>query len=451
MFATGLLPIMGFTTWCQPPVTGCGDLWTGSPFNVSAASIYRVADRLESTQLLAAGFTYILLDDGWPSCDAHNPSGNGACVTQTPRLPNGDVLIDPRKFPPSRKGANDGLNVVADALHGRGIKLGIYTAPGPATCGGYTGIYQHELHDVAQFAAAGIDFIKLDLGCGDATSLHDGTALGSLRRVGAGVKASAHPMIFYVDAGNSNEASIWNPQSRGVVNNSHSRTHVPRNISEEVWEFGPSIGAQMWKIWSDRFDNLASLLGVVHAHTVAGIPFRQRPGAITTLDALTLGRAPTPGSMSDGEHRIELFIYVMFSSPLVLSFDLASGSVPSLLLNKEIIAIDQDPDVVSASLIANTGGRNPWGTDLYIKPLSTGEFAVALINKNQQSVTMHVDMTSQPHGLFSPFTGGPDPGCSRASVRDVVARTELGSFEGSFNATVAAKDARLFRFKFNFL
>jgi hypothetical protein len=95
---------MGFTTWCQPPVTGCGDLWTGSPFNVSAASIYRVADRLESTQLLAAGFTYILLDDGWPSCDAHNPSGNGACVTQTPRLPNGDVLIDPRKFPPTRKG-----------------------------------------------------------------------------------------------------------------------------------------------------------------------------------------------------------------------------------------------------------------------------------------------------------------------------------------------------------
>ena len=444
--AAGTLPIMGFTTWCQ---SSCGDLWVGSPFNVSAAAIRRAADRLVSTGLRDAGYTYVLLDDGWPACAEVAQPGDLHCVTPAPRLPNGDVLVDALKFPPSAPAANDGLKLVADYLHSRGLHLGIYTAPGPKTCGGYTGIFEHERGDVAQFAAAGIDFIKADSGCGDATSLHDGTVLGSLRRVGEAINATglAGTMLFYIDQGNSNEAAVWNPHGRGVVDSPHARSHVPRALAEEVWSYGPSVGASMWKIWADRFDTFGSLLGNVHASVVAGIPFRQQPGAITTLDAMTIGRAATPTSMTAGQQRVEVILYAMLSSPMVLSFDLGGErGVPPILLNEQLIAIDQDPDVTAASLIESTG-RNPWGTDLWIKPLHDGTFAVALVNKDAVAHTMHVDMATPRH-TFGPFTGGPDPGCSVASVRDVLARQELGNFSTSFSTSVAAGDGRLLRFTF---
>ena len=109
---------------------------------------------------------------------------------------------------------------------------------------------------MAQFAAAGIDFIKLDLGCGDVSSIHNNTpghpsGIESLRRVGEAIKAAApREMVFYIDAGNSNEAAIWNPRSRGVVPLVHSATHVARSMDEQAWVFGPAIGASMWKIWA---------------------------------------------------------------------------------------------------------------------------------------------------------------------------------------------------------
>merc|ERR1712232_367846 len=132
--------------------------------------------------------------------------------------------------------------------------------------------------------------------------------------------------------------AVWNPHSRGEVNNKHSRTHVPRSMDEEVWVFGPTVGAAMWKIWADRYDTFDNLMSVVHAHVVAGTQFWQHPGAIFTLDAMTIGRQPSVGSMTDGQHRIEVFLYAMYSSPMVLSFDLA-GNVPDILLNREILAI----------------------------------------------------------------------------------------------------------------
>jgi hypothetical protein len=365
----GQLPIMGASTWCQ---AGCGDLWEGSPFNASAAALRRTADRLVATGLRDAGYSYVLLDDGWPAC-AKLSGDSGECSTPAPRLANGDVLVDPHKFPPSSPGANDGLKLVADYLHARSLKFGIYTAPGPQTCGGYEGILDHEHHDVAWFAKNGVNFIKLDYGCGDVAScklnhtVGHPSAIDSLRRVGEGIAAVApHQIVFYIDAGNYNEAALWNPNMRGVVPSSRTELHIARSLPELVYVFGPGVGASMWKIWSDRSDTFVNFMGEVHAHAAAGVKLFQRPGAITTLDAMTIGREPAAqqnglAPMSESEHRIEVFLYAMFSSPLVLSFDLAR--VPAILRNPEIIAIDQDPDVISATLI-NGYPTNPFGTDL---------------------------------------------------------------------------------------
>jgi alpha-galactosidase len=149
---------------------------------VTGRALMETADKMASTGLVALGYDYILLDDGWPACAAGSTEcGHGArigdcgCTNPEPRLPNGDVLVDARKFPPSKPGLNDGIKVVADYLHTKGLKMGIYTAPHGLTCGGYWGMLGHEKTDAAMYAGWGIDFLKLDMGCRMDASIHDGT------------------------------------------------------------------------------------------------------------------------------------------------------------------------------------------------------------------------------------------------------------------------------------
>ena len=227
----------------------------------------------------------------------------------------------------------------------------------------------------------------------------------------------------------------------------HAETHVARSMAELVYVFGPQIGAHTWKIWSDRYDTFSSLWGEVHAHEAAGVKFFQGPGAITTLDAMTIGRQPAAWHgeppMTESQHRMEVFLYAVLASPMVLSFDLST--VPPILLNPEILAIQEDPDVVSASLV-NGYPANPVGTNIYIRPLSDGTFAVALINIANVSQTMTLEL--KPPSGKGPFTGGPDPGCYQATVRDVYARKDLGLHTRSFNTSVGAMDGRLLRLTF---
>ena len=105
-----------------------------------------------STGFRDLGYRYVLLDDGWPACAEFRPTGTGACKTVAPRLADGRVEVDPQKFPPSKPGANDGLKLVADHLHGLGLKLGIYTAPHGRTCGDYWGLLGHEAIDTQMYA-----------------------------------------------------------------------------------------------------------------------------------------------------------------------------------------------------------------------------------------------------------------------------------------------------------
>ena len=163
----------------------------------------------------------MLLDDGWPACaewsDPSKPEASG-CANPAPRHDNGDVPVDERKFPPSGPGANDGIKVVADYLHAKGLKMGIYTAPHGRTCGGYWGMLGHEATDSQMYANWGIvsgssglsvrrlpsltlvrrwrqDFLKLDMGCREDASIHDGTVKASLERVRDGLNKTGRPVL----------------------------------------------------------------------------------------------------------------------------------------------------------------------------------------------------------------------------------------------------------------
>ena len=221
-----------------------------------------------------------------------------------------------------------------------------------------------------------------------------------------------------------------------------------------IRSWGPST-AHMWKIWFDRQDTWESLMSNVEIQVSSGIPWFQGRGAVVNTDMLTVGRGGfaggTPG-MTPGQYRVEVFLYAMLSAPLVLCCDLSSfatapqqANARALLLNAELIAIDQDRDAVMASRIGHAGGRNPWATDLWVKPLSDGSFAVAMINKDTGSNhTVSVRLSGDTDG---DFYAGPT-NTTTASVRDVFAQRELGRFTGAFSATVPPMDGAIFRVTF---
>lgn len=140
----------------------------------------------------------------------------------------------------------------------------------------------------------------------------------------------------------------------------------------------------------------------------------------------------------------------MLSAPMVVSFDLSTLNSPKqnqtkdLLLNKEIIAVDQDPDVVMASKVY-TEGRNPLGADVWIKPLHDGTWAVALVNCDPEKWhNISVDLSGSTSG---DFYAGPTTSHT-ASVRDLAAHAELGKFTSMFSVAVPPMDGRLFKFTF---
>lgn len=159
---------------------------------------------------------------------------------------------------------------------------------------------------------------------------------------------------------------------------------------------------------------------------------------------LTIGR----GAMADGEYRVEMFLYAILGAPLVLSFDPKTiDSVPiakTLLLNKGIVAVNQDPDAVQGSLVPMP--MNPAGTDVWIKPLSTGEFAVALINRDDTNA--HPIAVILDGSTTGSFYAGPRGG--HALVTDVESGQNLGNFTADFTTTVRETfGLRVFRGKNN--
>ena len=247
-----------------------------------------------------------------------------------------------------------------------------------------------------------------------------------------------------------------------MPDNLFTQTHVANSWSEHVWSWGPSV-ANLWKVWFDREDNFNSLMDNVEIQV--GQAWHQAPGAITNADMITVGRGVYAGGkpgMAPGQYRIEMYLYAVLASPLVLSFDLTTLNAPAnanakaLITNKELIRINQDVDAVMASKISGPRpmGRDPYAqrrvstrtaVDVWIKPLSDGSFAVALANRDPVAAhVVQLDLSGDTGGDF--YSG---PLSKKATVRDVGNLKDLGHFVGHFNATVPTMDGLLLRFKFD--
>ncbi len=305
-----LTPPMGWNDWNS---FGCG---------VSEQLVEQTADIIVSSGMKAAGYQYVNIDDCWMS-----PSRDSA----------GRLVPDPVKFP-------HGIAGVADYVHGKGLKLGIYESAGTATCAGYPGSLGHEQADANSFASWGVDYLKYD-NCNN-QGVPWQQRYDAMRDA---LVATGRPIVYSL--------CEWG--------------------EDNVWTWGASAG-NLWRTTGDINASFGSMLSIFHSNV--GLASFAGPGGWNDPDMLEVGNG-----MSFTEDRAEFSLWAEMAAPLISGTDLraASPATLSLYLNPGVIAVDQDPLGRQGTEVSTAGGL-----DVLAKPLANGDVAVVLFNENSARATI---------------------------------------------------------------
>ena len=346
-----------------------------------------VAEAMVSSGLRDKGYTYINIDDRWQD-------------PVTPRGTDGRLRWDTRRFP-------SGIPALADWLHDRGLKLGLYVLPNDRPCGGEegptnkanwpsglpeTGSMGNEYLDAQTFADWEVDYLKFDW-CGVNEVGRSGQAGSVFQLWDSAIDASGRDMLVAASTwGWENEAS-WGP----------SYAHTWR------------IDGDVTPVWSDVLRTLDK--GSTSTLRSASGPSK----GWNDFDTMQTGN---PG-LTEAEGRSQFYMWAMSNSPLILGNDLSTATSATLTMlgNPEIIAVNQDPMGEQAWIAKDSSGLQVWG-----RSLADGTKAVALLNRTSAAATITVNFAD----VYLGSTVG--------SVRDLGARTEKGIFSTSYAATVAAHD-----------
>jgi len=359
--ALALTPPMGWNSW---------NVWAG---RVDAGKVRDAADQLTSAGLAAHGFGYVNIDDTWEA--GRDASG---------------VIQTNDKFPD--------MKALADYVHGKGLKIGIYSSPGPKTCGGYTGSWQHEQQDADTYAGWGIDYLKYDwCSYGDvATGEGLEKQIKPYRLMGAALRSTNRDILFSLC-------------QYGMA---------------DVWKWGPSIGGNAWRTTGDIQDNWSSVRGIFTSQN--GHEKYVGPGYWNDPDMLMVGIVgfgnTHPTHLKPNEQITHISLWSLLSSPLLIGCDLTrlDPFTKALLTNDDVLDVNQDPLGRPAGRIAETGDAQIWA-----RPLADDTHAVGLVNlgSDRQDITVSWSQL----GL-----SGPQP------VRDLWQRRDLGAFKDGYTVSVPA-------------
>ncbi len=332
-----LLPMAAYSqsnTLAATPPMGWNS-WNHFAERVTDADVRGAADALVSSGMRDAGYIYVNIDDTWEG----KRDAQGVIHTNS-------------KFPD--------MKALADYVHSKGLKIGIYSSPGPKTCGGYAGSYGHEAQDAKTYAAWGFDYLKYDL-----CSYRD---------------------IMQRDAGNDPaKANRMMRQAYMKMHDGLQATGRPIVLSlcqygwDSVWKWGPEVGATSWRTTgdiSDSYDRM-SVIGFGQA----GLARYAGPGHWNDPDMLEVGN----GKMTGDEYRTHMSLWAMLAAPLLAGNDLSkmTPETRDILMNKDVIAIDQDTLGKQGDRVTATGPFEVWA-----RPLHDGSQAVALFNRGEDDETM---------------------------------------------------------------
>jgi len=377
--------------------------WNYFHHDISDTLIRAQADAMVSSGMRDAGYVYINIDGGWEGY----------------RDANG-VLHPNKDFPD--------MKALGDYIHSRGLKFGIYSGPGPGTCAGAPASYGYEAQDARMFASWGVDFVKYDL-C-------------SFREIMA-KESGADPDLEVQPKMNINFAQVMAQQPAAVVEKSdeimkaaYEKMHQailasgrPMMYSlcqygyAKVWQWGPKVGGNLWRTSSDVSDNYASV--TENGFREAGLARYAGPGHWNDPDILEVGN----GKMSGDESRTNFSLWAILAAPLIAGNDLANmtAETKSILLNKEVIAVDQDPLGKQGDRAYGEGPLQVW-----TKPLSGGDLAVALFNGIDSPTKMTLRLADVGwHGS--------------ADARDLWAHKDIGAIGEDYSVMVPGHGVTMLR------
>jgi alpha-galactosidase len=277
------------------------------------------------------------------------------------------------------------MKALADYVHSKGLKLGIYSGPGPRTCAGYPASYGHEEQDAKTFAGWGIDYLKYDW-C-SASSIYKNEQLQPIyQRMGDALQATGRPMVYSLCEYGMGDVEKW----------------------------GADVGGNLWRTTDDIRDEWASMIFNVESQ-VKTAPYAG-PGHWNDPDMLEVGN----GHMTDDEYRTHMSLWALVASPLLAGNDIRTMSpvTKSILLNKELIAIDQDALGKQASPV-KSGNLETW-----VKPLADGSVAVGVVNMG--SAAAEATVSAKDLGLNGPVK----------SARDLWSHKAVHFADGTYKASV---------------
>ena len=357
--------------------------WNTFGADISDKLIRESADAFVDAGLKAAGYEYIVIDDCW-SKKLRN--------AETDRLE-----AEPEKFP-------QGMKAVADYVHSKGLKFGMYSCAGQRTCADYPGSYDHEFLDAETFASWGVDYLKYDF-CYKPQGV-DGPLL--YRRMGMALRASGRDIVF--------SACNWG--------------------SDDVWSWIRSTGAHLYRSTGDIFDNPASYRNIVKSQL--GKLNASAPQCFNDMDMLTVGMygkglVGTTGC-TDADYRSQFALWCMCSAPLMLGCDIRrmSGFICDLVTNADLIRIDQDLEARPPIVV-----RLAWNEDLItmMKHLDDGSYALGFFNMGEKD--------AEQYAIFSDF-GLPAQAGFDLKVRDILDGTGENVYREYMRVPVPAHDCRVF-------
>jgi alpha-galactosidase len=315
--------------------------WNTFQVNISEDLVKGIADNMVASGMKDAGYTYIVLDDGWMAIQRDSVTGN--------------LIPDPKKFP-------HGMKALIDYVHSKGLKFGLYNCAGTKTCAGYPGTRGYEYQDARFYASLDIDYLKFDWCYADGQNAKE-----SYTTMSKALKAAGKPIVFSLCEWGSNKP----------------------------WEWASNVG-ELWRTTGDIYNCFEGQknMGTWKANCVMHIvdlnePLRgyAGPGHWNDPDMLEVGNG-----MNVNEDRVHFSMWCMMAAPLIAGNDIRkmTADTKAILTNKDVIAVDQDALGVQGWRYASKDSVETW-----FKPLNGGDWAVCFVNRSAQPQKINFDWKNE--------------------------------------------------------
>ncbi|MCD6346901.1 MAG: NPCBM/NEW2 domain-containing protein, partial [Bacteroidales bacterium] len=369
-----LTPPLGWNSW------NCWGL------SVNQDRVKAAADAMVNSGLADHGWTNINIDDGWEA---------------DKRTSTGELLAN-EKFPDMKE--------LADYCHASGLKLGIYSSPGPRTCGGYLASYQHELQDINTWVRWGIDYVK-----------YDWCSYSQIAKDQSHAELVKPYALFRKQLDKVNRDIVYSMCQYGMG---------------DVWEWGDSVGGNLWRTTGDITDTWNSMAGIGFGQSKSAP--NAGPGHWNDPDMLVVGRVGWGPSLhasklTADEQYTHISLWALMASPLLIGCDMTQldDFTLNLLTNDEVLSVNQDPKGEQAIPI-----RQDKGIEIYLKHLSDGGLAIGIFNTGSTSLVESFVWDDQPTGKDIEVSWS-DLGISGDYVvRDLWRQADMGTFTDSYTASV---------------